>query len=213
MCSYHLFYTVIACMISLNPHDCPFLSHVMYEEIGSRAHPRSQSWSREHRGAVKGEAKSHPMYYVLCQVWEHCFFHVVAKMGPSSKFTEWQNLTLELQSCHWVRSPLQKKKKMQFMILIPVGHYFCILCILLSKLSDYQVFGCASIRYPCIVQSYNTRIISLSQQNFHSNSIEVIHLKRKLNSWEKVLPSHIFLNSSGESLNHCLIDPFRWSMK
>ena len=31
---YHLFYTVLACMISLNPHDSPFLSHVMDEEIG-----------------------------------------------------------------------------------------------------------------------------------------------------------------------------------
>ena len=31
---YHLFYTVLACMISLNLHDCPFLSHVMDEEIG-----------------------------------------------------------------------------------------------------------------------------------------------------------------------------------
>ena len=31
---YNLFYTVLECMISLNPHDCPFLSHVMDEEIG-----------------------------------------------------------------------------------------------------------------------------------------------------------------------------------
>ena len=30
----NLFYTVLACMISHNPHDCPFLSQVMDEEIG-----------------------------------------------------------------------------------------------------------------------------------------------------------------------------------
>ena len=71
-------------------------------------------------------------------------------------------------------------------------HYFCILCILLGKLSDYHVFGCASIRHPCIVQSYNTRSISLSHQNFHSNRTEFIHMKRKLNRWQKVLPSHTF---------------------
>ena len=147
-------------------------------------------------GQLLGDAEGYPRYCVLCQFWEHCFFHVVAKMGPSCKFTEWQNLTLELESCHWVRSPLQKKKKKAFLdphpSLTSSWHYFCILCILLGKLSDYQVFGCASIRYPCIVQSYNTRSISLSQQNFHSNRTEFIHLKRKLNSWEEVLPSHIF---------------------
>lgn len=30
----NLFYTVLVCMISHNPHDCPFLSQVMDEEIG-----------------------------------------------------------------------------------------------------------------------------------------------------------------------------------
>jgi len=30
----NLFYTVLACMILHNPHDCPFLSQVMDEEIG-----------------------------------------------------------------------------------------------------------------------------------------------------------------------------------
>ena len=54
--------------------------------------------------------------------------------------------------------PLQKK--IHFGILMPSWHYFCILCILLGKLSDYQVFEFASMRYQCIVQSYNTRMIS-----------------------------------------------------
>ena len=41
-------------MISLNLLDCPFLSQVMDEEIGSMAHPRSQSWARETGGESLG---------------------------------------------------------------------------------------------------------------------------------------------------------------
>ena len=163
MCSYHLFYTVIACMISLNPHDCPFLSHVTYEEIGSRAHPRSQSWSREHRGGISGEAEYSPGYCVLCRVWEHCFFHVVAKVGWSLKFTGWQKLTLGFQSCHWLRSPLQKE--MRFLILIPSCHYFFILCILLG--GSCQIISFLNLQASGInVQSCNNRMISLSRRIF-----------------------------------------------
>ena len=63
---YNLFYTVLTCIISLNLHDYPFLSHIMDEEIGSRAHPKSQSWSREHRVGIAGEAECRPRYCVLC---------------------------------------------------------------------------------------------------------------------------------------------------
>lgn len=104
---YNLFYIVLTCMISCNLMMVHFYPCNGWGDW-VRVHLRS-GWSREYRGAIKSEAKSHPMYCVLCQVWEHCFFHVVAKIGPSSKFTEWQNFTLVLQSCHWVRSPLQEK--------------------------------------------------------------------------------------------------------
>ena len=160
-----------------------------------------------------GEAESYPRYCALCQVWAHCSFHVVAKVGTSPKFTEWQNLSLGFQSCCWVRSPL--RKEIHFLILIPVEylHYFCILCIILGELSDYQFFECASIRYQCIVESCNPGNISLSQQCFHSNRAEFIHIKRKPNIWGKLLPSLIFLSAQFRWADHCLINPFGWSMK
>ena len=41
----------------MGTHDGPFLSHVMDEDSGYRAHPRSQSWSREHRGGIAGRVR------------------------------------------------------------------------------------------------------------------------------------------------------------
>ena len=62
--------------------DGPFLSHVMDKESVSRVHPRSQSWSRKHRGGIAGEAGCCPRYWVLCWAWEHFSCHMVAKVGP-----------------------------------------------------------------------------------------------------------------------------------
>ena len=105
---YNLFYIALMHIISLNPHDCPFLSHVMDEEIGSRTHPRSPGPGIT-EGQLLGEAEGCPRYCVLCQVWEHCSFcHMVAKAGPSPRFTGWQNISVGFQSCHWLRSPLWK---------------------------------------------------------------------------------------------------------
>ena len=182
-------------MISHNPHDCPFLLQVMDKEIGPGLTQGHRAGPGSTEGQLLGEAESYPRYCVLCQVWAHCSFHVVAKVGTSPKFTEWQDLSLGFQSCCWVRSPL--RKEIHFLILIPVEylHYFCILCIILGELSDYQFFECASIRYQCIVESCNTGNIRLSQQGFHANRAEFIHLKKKkkkTNIWGKVLPSHIF---------------------
>ena len=63
-------------------HNGPFLFHVMDEESVSRVHPRSQSWSRKHRGGIAGEAGCCPRYWVLCWAWEHFSCHMVAKVGP-----------------------------------------------------------------------------------------------------------------------------------
>lgn len=51
---YNLFYTVLTYIILLNPHNGPFLSRVMDEEIGSSTHPGSQSWSRGPREGIAG---------------------------------------------------------------------------------------------------------------------------------------------------------------
>ncbi|KAI4581560.1 hypothetical protein MJG53_010003 [Ovis ammon polii x Ovis aries] len=56
--------------------------------------------------------------------------------------------------------------------------------ILEDKLSDYQFFECASIRYQCIVQTVT--LGALSQQGIHSTRTEFSHLKRKPNIQEKV---------------------------
>ena len=113
-----------------------------------------------------GEAECHLKYYVLCWVWEHCSFHIVAKVGPSPKFTECRTSLLDFSPTpglgHLFRNPFLDSHSSG----IFSWHYFCILCILLGKLSDYQFFECASIRYQCIVQSYNTGSISLNQQVF-----------------------------------------------
>ena len=174
----------------------------MDEESGSRSHLRSWSWSREHRGAIAGGACV--LSYVLCSVW--------SLRTLLLKFTGWQNITLGFQSCHWVRLPLQKEILDSHPSWTSFWHCFCILCILLGELSGYHFFECESIRYQCIVESCNTGNISLSQQGFHSNRAEFIHLKRKP-IWEKMLPSHIFKNTQFRWADHCLIDPFRWSMK
>ena len=49
---YHLFYTVLACMISHNPHDCPFLLQVMDKEIG----PGLTQGHRAGPGSTEGES-------------------------------------------------------------------------------------------------------------------------------------------------------------
>jgi len=115
-------------------------------------------------------------------VWEHCSFHVVATVGPSPKFrvAEPQSWILVLPL-----GQVTSKERNTFLdshlSWISSWHYFCILCIFLGELSDYQFFECASIRCQCIVESCNTGNISLSQQGFHSNRAEFIHLKRKSN--------------------------------
>ena len=94
---YSLFYRVCTCMVSLNPDDGYFSCQVVDDEIGLSARPRSQSWSREHRGRCWGGR-------VLCQLWKQCSScHMVAKVGPSYRVhIAWQNITLGFQS------PLQK---------------------------------------------------------------------------------------------------------
>lgn len=52
---YNVFYLVLTCVISLNPHDSPFLTHLIHwVKIRSKAPPGSQNWSREHRADLLG---------------------------------------------------------------------------------------------------------------------------------------------------------------
>ena len=79
---YHLFYTVLACMISLNLHDCPFLSQVMDEEIGPGLTQGHRAGPGSTEGELLAESKCHPRYCVLCRAWEHFSCHMVAKVRP-----------------------------------------------------------------------------------------------------------------------------------
>ena len=111
--------------------DGPFLFHVMDEESVSWVHPRSQSWSREHRGGIAEGG------WVLSSVLRSVSSLRTLLLSPGSQgrashgSSWWQNLTLGFHSCHWLRS-LYRKKKIHFWILMPSWHYFCILCILLG---------------------------------------------------------------------------------
>lgn len=52
---YNVFYLVLTCVISLNPHASSFLTHLIHwVKIRSKAPPRSQNWSREHRADLLG---------------------------------------------------------------------------------------------------------------------------------------------------------------
>ena len=57
--------------------------------------------------------------------------------------------------------------------------------------SAHGIFQARVLEWGAI--AFSAGNISLSQKAFHSNRIKFIHLKRKLNIWEKVLPNHIFL--------------------
>ena len=89
--------------------DGPFLFHVMDEESVSWVHPRSQSWSREHRGGIAEGG------WVLSSVLRSVSSLRTLLLSPGSQgrashgSSWWQNLTLGFHSCYWLRSLYRKK--------------------------------------------------------------------------------------------------------
>ena len=168
----------------------------MDEEICSRAHLRSQSWSREHREGIAGGG--HSRCCVLCWVWEHCSFHVVLKVGTNHWCSQGDRKSLvDFSSVTGQVTSMERNMYTgSHPSWIPSWLYFCILCIFLGGWAvRLSYFWMCNIRWQCLVQSCNTRMISLSQQAFFSNRAGFIHLKKvHLSIWKKVLPSHIFLN-------------------
>lgn len=139
----------------------------MDEEICSRAHLRSQSWSRDNRRGIAGGGC--PRCCVLCRVWEHCSFPVVAKVGANHWCSQGDRTSLLDFSP--VTSQVTSMERNMYTdshsSWIPSWLYFCILCIFLGgwavRLSDFWM---CNIRWQCLVQSCSTRMISQSQQAF-----------------------------------------------
>ena len=125
--------------------DGPFLFHVMDEESVSWVHPRSQSWSREHRGGIAEGG------WVLSSVLRSVSSLRTLLLSCGSWSSHGGRTSLLDFSPTPGSGHLYRKAFLDSHFSgIFSWHYFCVLCILLGKLSDYQFFECASIRYQCI---------------------------------------------------------------
>ena len=160
--------------------------------LGHRAGPGSTE------GEFLAESECHPRYCALCQAWEHCSCHVVAKVRPVTEV----HRKAEPHSCISVlplaqvtsteRNTFLNSHSILTLLLHPLRRINCqIIRVLNMQASDINVLF---------------RVVTLGALSQHSTRTEFIHLKRKPNIQEKELPHHILLNLQLRWAGHCPID-------